>query len=102
MIIFLSFKHILTLCGSLNILSKSSLLIKFRNKDIQSDGQSEGDEIFIFLSFSTKVLNCVILYFKEGNVFNGLNFVPRVIMDLFAVGPSGFLSGYLSTQSYLE
>lgn len=31
-----------------------------------------------------------------------LNFVPRVIMDHFAVGPSSFLRGDLSTQLYLE
>lgn len=55
----------------------------------------------IFLSFSVKILNCDTLCFKERSVFSGLHFVPRVILDHLAVGPSDFLWGYLSIQLYL-
>lgn len=42
--------------------------------------------------------HCNALYFKEGNVINGIYVVRRVIMDHYAVGPSDLHRGYLSMQ----
>lgn len=98
MITFLSFKDILTSCGSFDILTKFSLCWPTsRIKDIRSDGQSGKGEIFIFVFFK-KVLYCYIIYFKEGGMLSGLYFALRMIMDHYVVGLVGFLRAYLSMQ----
>lgn len=81
-----SFKNKLTLRGSLNILTESSLHWSVSIVRTSAVMGQMGKEIVTFLSFSKQIWWCDVLYLKEVNVLSVLYFVFRVSMDHQAPG----------------